>query len=208
MTICRSECGHRSCPLGRGSPSHNLRHARCAPPRLSSRHYRTEPAMSAARRALPAQNPHKPHLRSRTAACAGCGRAPFAKKPAFFLAAQAEPAHDPDHEAVAQGDRRKTRRSSKWEIEQSSPRRTRTWRSTSTGTTAATQSSPCSSTASSRATAPELGLLRVSARRTAPRTPRRASLPRRQRRASPRPVPRARGRGPRSSPPRTRGPTL
>lgn len=55
---------------------------------------------------------------------------------------------------------------------------------------------------------PEPGLLRVSARHTAPRTPRRASLPRRRRRASPRPVPRARGRGPRSSPPRTRGPAL
>lgn len=82
------------------------------------------------------------------------GMRPLRRSPLSSLRRRRNPRTAPDHEAVAQGDRRKTRRSSKWEIEQSSPRRKRTWRSTSTGTAAATPSSPCSSTASSRATAP------------------------------------------------------
>lgn len=143
--------------------------------------------MSAARRALPVQNPHKQHLILGLSLVQVAGMRPLRRSQLSSLRRRRNPRTAPDHEAVAQGDRRKTRRSSKWEIEQSSPRRKRTWRSTSTGTAAATQSSPCSSTASSRATAPEPGLLRVSARRTAPRTPRRASLPRRWRRASPPP---------------------
>ena len=52
MTICRSGCEPYSNPVCLGALSLDLRQARCALPRLLSRHARTEPAMSVAMRAL------------------------------------------------------------------------------------------------------------------------------------------------------------
>ena len=74
-----------------------------------------------ARRVLPAQNPHK-QISLRKPLVQVAGMRPLRRSPLCSLHRRRNPRTTPDHEAVAQGDRRKIRRSS-WEIEQSSPRR-------------------------------------------------------------------------------------
>lgn len=165
--------------------------------------------MSVAMRALPAQNPHMRIACLWLIACAGCGHAPFAKKPAFLLAPQAEPAHGSGSRGGGTGRPPKDKKVFKMgnrAVIITPDKNLALYLHWNGGRDTVEPLLKYCELQGYRP--PEPGLLRVSARRTAPRTPRRASLPRRRRRASPRPVPRARGRGPRSSPPRTRGPTL
>ena len=102
-------------------PSHASSPCTITPPRLSSRHSRAEPAKCGARRVLPAQNPHE-QISLRKPLVQVAGMRPLRRSPLCSLHRRRNPRTAPDHEAVAQGDRRKTRRSS-WEIGQSSPRR-------------------------------------------------------------------------------------
>ena len=184
MTICRSGCEPYSNPVCLGALSLDLRQARCALPRLLSRHARTEPAMSVAMRALCEEASFPP-----CAAGGTCARLRIMRR---WHRATAE------RQGGLQNGKSSSHHHAGQEPGALPPLERRPRHSRALAQVLRAPGLP----------PPEPGLLRVSARRTAPRTPRRASLPRRRRRASPRPVPRARGRGPRSSPPRTRGPTL
>lgn len=78
---------------GKTYPIDEVKDVRPAPPLIQARSHGTRHVRRKARPSC--AKPAHAHLSPLTAACAGCGRASFAKKPAFLLAAQAEPAHDP-----------------------------------------------------------------------------------------------------------------